>query len=333
VKLAAAAGLVVVAGCASAVPAARPVSAGSGTVLETAEIASSDAAAAVAMLATAAPRPQASDAPEVHVTAPREGASPRHEDRLIGDYGQPEWTTERRFATTRAYVLPEGQIEFEQWLKMHAPRGERPDHLWQTEIGIGLPGRWQFDLYENYGDTKDPKRFRLKHQTVQLEARYALADWGCLPLNPTLYLEYKINHRAADVLEGKVLLADDLGGGWHWAGNLFAEQQLGDEREVELGAATGISYALLDSRFSVGAEAKYERVTARHGRDDPENELLVGPSFQWRPTDNTHLDLVTLAGLTKSDRRDPRYEVYVVFGIDFGPEREGARAPTSSRSR
>lgn len=276
----------------------------------------------------------ADDGQEVRVTAQRPASSsaPR-EDRPVGEYGQPEWTTARRFATVRSYVLADGQIEFEQWLKMHAPRGGRPDHLWQSEISFGLGGRWQLDLYENYSDYHDPKRIQAKHDGVQVETRHALGDWGEIPWNPTLYLEYVANHRAPDKVEGKLLLADDLCAGVHAGLNLFAEQQLSDTRATELGFSAGVSHALIDGKFDVGAEMKYEHVTQAGARrwDQAVNEFLVGPSFQWRPTENTHLDFVPLCGLTKSDRRDPRYEVYLVFGWDFGPEH--AAAPISARSK
>jgi hypothetical protein len=308
---------------------------------------SSDASAAIAAIAAApVPSPYEAwaaaggdgdgdvksegDAPEVKVSARRDGSTLR-EDRLIGENQQPEWTTERRFATTRAYVLAPGQIEVEQWLKMHNPRGESPDHFWQTEIAFGLPYRFQVDFYENYGD--EGHDTPTTHEGNQIEARWALAEWGKIPLNPTLYEELVLNHRAADAIESKLLLAEDLAPGCHWALNVFHEQVMGDERKTELGAASGISWALLDSKFSVGAESKYERATENGSRGNANNELLVGPSFQWRPTENSHVDFVPLMGLTKSDRRDPRYEIYIVIGWDFGPERKEARAPTSSRSK
>lgn len=45
------------------------------------------------------------------------------------------------------------------------------------------------------------------------------------------------------------------------------------------------------------------------------NEAILGPSIQWRPTDNTHLDLVAMAGLTHSA---PNAECWLIFGFDFG---------------
>jgi hypothetical protein len=334
-KVVAVVSLVFAAGCASTAtpdaPGANPAETVVGSVGPAADASAKEAA--VASISSGRTSSMGADETEVHVTAPRTTSSLR-EDQPVGAYRQPEWTTERRFATARAYVLPCGQIELEQWMRTKAPRGESPEHRWQTEIGVGLGNRWQLDVYENYGNSYDKDRVDVKHETVQVEARYALADWGDLPWNPTLYGEYKFNHRKDDAVEGKLLLADDLGDGCHAAVNLFVEQEVGGEKEREIGASAGISWAVLDSQFSVGAEAKFEHVTVKHARKwhEGDNELLVGPSFQWRPTENTHVDFVPLCGVTKSDRRDPRYEVYLVLGWDFGPER-GVSAPTSSRSK
>src|SRR5207248_372231 len=80
---------------------------------------------------------------------------PRSEDNLIGENAQPEWTAYRRFSTTRIYVLPPWQVEFEQWWKSKFPDDEKPEHLFQSEIEIGLPHRLQLDLYENIEHTSD----------------------------------------------------------------------------------------------------------------------------------------------------------------------------------
>src|SRR5262249_60835558 len=35
----------------------------------------------------------------------------------VGTYGQPAWTTQRPFPTTRVYVQPEGTYQLEQWAR------------------------------------------------------------------------------------------------------------------------------------------------------------------------------------------------------------------------
>ena len=272
------------------------------------------------------------EGPEVRVTAPRESGSSLREERRVGSNEQPEWTTQRTFSTVRSYVIAPGQIEVEQWYKLQHPRGSGPVQRWQTEVGVGLEGGWQLDLYENYG--REPGG-PVKHEGVQFEVRKALAKWGEIPLNPTLYLEYVMNHRAADKVEAKVLFAEELAPGLHWAGNLIYEQETGGARETELAFSTGIMHTLIDGKFGAGLEIKAERVTGVgfQSRDAAVNEFLIGPSLQWRPCENMHVDFAPLFGVTRSDRRDPRTEFWIVIGYDFGPGHdEGAGAPTSTRS-
>lgn len=138
------------------------------------------------------------------------------ETERVGAYGQPEWTTRRRFARTRVYVLPEGQLEFEQWWRGTFDRGEAAGHLFQTEIGMGLADRFQIDLYGN----AEHEDGTTKWLGLQPELRWAPADWGVLPLNPTIYLEYKWIHGGNDVAEGKILLGEELSRDLHWGMNL-----------------------------------------------------------------------------------------------------------------
>ena len=107
------------------------------------------------------------------------------EERPVGKYAQPEWTTERRFAATRTYVLPEGMFEMEQWRRGTYTRHGGDEHRFLTEIEAGLPGRWQLDFY---GHFEGGSNISTKFIGEQIEARYALANWGRLPANPTLYL-------------------------------------------------------------------------------------------------------------------------------------------------
>ena len=295
----------------------RPVDAGVTTGTET--------ESAIAQLAssgrgeTAPVRESAAGADEeVHVTAPRTGY---RDQQLYGANHQPEWTTERPFVTTRAYVLAPQQVELEQWYRLRTPRGQSPDDAWQTEIGFGLPGRLQLDAYEIYGHHGHDAP--TKHDAVAVEGRWAFAEWGRIPLNPTAYLEVSEVHRAPDHVEGKILLTENLCD-WRWAGNISYDQEMGGARATEIALTTGFSHPIIDSRLNAGVEAKYSYVAGRgfHSWHDADKRFLIGPSMQWRPTDNMHIDIAPLFGLTHSDRRDPRMELYLIFGFDFGPRRE-----------
>ncbi len=266
--------------------------------------------------------------PPAVVTAQGAMTNELAEEQLVGPNEQPEWTTRRRFATTRVYVLQPGQMEFEQWWKGQWPREGKANHLFQSEVEFGLPYRFQVDVYENLERT-DLGTFQ--HQGVQTEARWALADWGKIPLNPTLYGEWAFNDHAPDKYEVKLLLGEDLAPRWHWGFNVFYEQEVGGARGSEAGFAQAVSYTVLDEKLSVGLEMKLERTSNPNLDGGPAVEFDLGPSIQWRITPRLHLDLVPLFGTTSDS---PLVEAWVVFGFDFGPGgNHRVLAPTSTRGR
>ena len=253
------------------------------------------------------------------------------EEQLIGPYQQPEWTSRRRFGSVRTYVLPPWQVETETWWRPKVSRGHEHDlsSLFQQEIEIGLPGRFMLDFYLNFTDG-DNEKFEYKGE--QYELRYALADWGKMLFNPTVYLELKNNRHGPNVYEIKLLLADDFGPRWHWGVNLAFEQETGGELERVLGLTSAVSYTAIDQVLSLGIETKYEEVNVHGNRSEHVHEFGAGPSIQWRPTKHSHLDLVGLFGITDDA---PAFAGYVIFGIDLGHSGEkegGGYVPISARS-
>src|SRR5205809_92057 len=89
--------------------------------------------------------------------------------------------------TTTAYVLPPGGVYAGIIYEGDAFRRRPPDHLFTEEVEVGLPYRFglAFEV--------EQERFNgdLQNKTFSVEARYALADWNKVPLNPTLFAEYK----------------------------------------------------------------------------------------------------------------------------------------------
>lgn len=249
------------------------------------------------------------------------------EDAPSGAYGQPDWVKSRRFSTTRVHIQRDPwEMAVEQWWRGRFYDGGESKHRFQTEFEIGLPYRMQVDLYENFtyadGDWD--------HENFAAELRWALADWDVIPLNPTLYFEYKFGGDGPDVIEPKLLLGGDFGEGWHWGLNFIYEAELSGEETREWAVATGISKTLIDEKLSVGLEAKYVYETVEGDRDNGEHKLVAGPSVQWRPTRNSHIDLVTLGGLTEDS---PNAEIWFIIGFDFGgSESRGGYKPTNLKS-
>src|SRR5690349_11654603 len=54
------------------------------------------------------------------------GKAELRDDDRIGTYAQPRWTAQRLFGETRIYVIPQGTVEFEYWLKPELHRNHEP---------------------------------------------------------------------------------------------------------------------------------------------------------------------------------------------------------------
>lgn len=222
------------------------------------------------------------------------------EEDPIGDYQQPRWTANRRFPNTRIYVVPKGKATVEYWQRVNAPLGDlvnarKIQSYYELELGLGH--RLQLDIYLTTEQKGWKGDFGLKKE--KLELRYALADWGQLWGNPTLYLEWSRVRGDTDFCEGKILLGDQLAPSWHWGLNLAFETSLGGEWTHEFVLSGGISKTLTDQGLSVGLEGKTGVLDKRGSRfkDFVEQAHLVGPSVAFYPVPAMHVLATVLAGV------------------------------------
>ena len=273
-------------------------------------------------------------------------------------YGAPPGLSRSRFSnTTQAYVLPPWAFFFGELFEGQGFRHGPPNYLFTQEIEMGLPYRFgvaaetQFERFNGGGGA----------QTVSLEARWALADWNKIPLNPTLFAEYKfgvgtIRHeevppppgeggeeeeeeegglpKVPDAYEVRLLLAQDFGEHVEWAMNWFFEKENTGDRGREWGFSQSamIPVFLPNERLKIGLEMEYKNVTTKDTRGDPLNSFVIGPTVAWKPTASTRLDISPLFGCTDDS---PVADVFVAFSWLFGGERgeAEAEAPVSSRFR
>jgi len=254
----------------------------------------------------------------------------------IGPYGQPRWSARGRFSSdTDVYVIPPGlffvDIDYEGFF----PRHGDAVHTFTQEFEVGLPHRFQL-AYENNFEVRGPHT----QETVQtIEARYALADWGKIPLNPTLFAEWHFGvgkdyeHEGdpggktpdiPDAFEVRLLLGQQFGRNLQWAVNLFHEQEVGGEREWETGFSQAFSYAIFDEYLKVGVEMEFIRRTEAETRPSPQYEFDIGPNFTWKPTRRTRLDFAPLFGTTGDS---PIVNVFAVFSFFFGSGEEEMEGP------
>src|SRR5438270_9977788 len=154
-------------------------------------------------------------------------------EEVPSSYGATPGFSRSRFSNvTQAYVLPPGAVFAGLIYQGDALRFNRPDHMLTQEIEIGLPCRFGL-AFEN---SIENHRGRTQERTFSIEGRYALADWNKIPLNPTIFVEYKFgigdilhdegppepmgkgeaeaflmeHHALPDAAEARLLLAQDF---------------------------------------------------------------------------------------------------------------------------
>jgi len=288
---------------------------------------------------------QTAAAEQIVVTAEEAGSA----------YGAPPSFSRSRFSpTTTAYVLPPWSVYTSAIYQGDALRFNRPDHQFTQEIELGLPHRFGLAV-EN---TIEAFRGTTQERTFSIEARYAFADWNKIPLNPTIFAEWKfgighilhdegppepmpkgeaeefLNQRnpLPDAYEVRLLLSQDFYEKVEWAFNALFEQEVTGDRGREYGfAQTAVVPLLPNERLKAGVEMQLTAFTDKGIRGDPSYRFILGPTISWKPTSNTRFDVSPLFGVTADA---PRASVFAVFSMLFGgPGEAEAEAPTSTRNR
>src|SRR5438094_6024974 len=255
-------------------------------------------------------------------------------------YGAPPAFSRSRFTPLlSAYVLPPWAVYPSVIYEGDALKFNRPDHSFTEEIEVGLPARFGI-AFEN-----EIEGFRgtWQEHSASIEARYAFADWDKIPLNPTIFVEYKFgigdilhdegppeplppgeaeeflaeHEPLPDAAEVRLLLAQDFGEHVEWAANGFFEQEVGGDRGREIGFAQSLMFPIIlpRERLKVGAEMQFTSFTdagIREEGETPSYRVVIGPTIAWKPSKNTRLDISPLFGVTHDA---PRASVFVVFSM------------------
>jgi hypothetical protein len=270
-------------------------------------------------------------------------------------YGAPPGISRSRFSPiVNAYVLPPWAVYAGIIYQGDALKFNRPDHMFTQEIEVGLPARFGVAI-EN---SVEGFRGRWQDRSFSIEARYAFADWDKIPLNPTIFAEWKfgvghilhdegppepmpkgeaeefLNERnpLPDAYEVRLLLSEEFFGKLEWALNGFFEQEVTGDRGREYGFAQSavVPVLLPNERLKVGLEMQLTTFTDKGIRDMPSYRFIIGPTIAWKPTANTRVDVSPLFGATDDA---PRASVFVVFSMLFGGKEMEAEAPASTRNR
>jgi hypothetical protein len=218
---------------------------------------------------------------------------------LPSAYGAPTSFSQSRFSPlTNSYVLPPGAVYASLIYQDDVVHFRPPDHHWTQEVEIGLPYRFNVAFENNIqhfdGDTQDA--------SFSVEARYAFADWDKIPLNPTIFAEYKFGlgnilhdegaptpaHKfgpdgfekdedTPDAYEFRLLLSEDFFDRVEWSLNTFFEQELAPgDRGREWGLAQSVVTPIHLFGAGEGAAPDYKAVQGKNG----EPVAGTGPLFE-----------------------------------------------------
>jgi len=289
---------------------------------------------------------QSAAAEQIVITAPE----------IPSAYGAPGGFSQSRFSPiTNAYVLPPGQVYASLIYENDVVHFRSPDHHFTEEVEVGLPYRI------NVAVENDVQRYdgTLQDGTFSFEARYAFADWDKIPLNPTVFAEYKIgigrilhdegaptpaqkfgpggfdtSIEIPDAYELRLLLSEEFFGRVEWALNTFFEQEIGGDRGREWGIAQSVvtPFLLAHEELKGGFEFQFRSFSDKTSRGTPYDNFVIGPTAAWKPSRNTRFDVSPLFGV---NHKSPEVQFFAVFSYLFGPggAEAGGEAPASTRNR
>jgi hypothetical protein len=279
---------------------------------------------------------QSATAPNIVISAPE----------LPSAYGAPPSFSQSRFSPlTNAYVLPPGAVYSSIIYENDVVHFRNPDHTFTQEIEVGLPYRINLAVengVESYdGDVQDA--------TFSFEARYALADWNKIPLNPTLFAEYKVGvgkilHdegaptpavnfgpggfdktiNIPDAYELRLLLSQDFFERVEWALNGFFEQEMAGDRGREWGIAQSIvtPISLFPRAQSAPPSADHKGVAGTPANEKVTENLKAGIEFQFRSFSdsgsrgNPYNSFVIGPTVAWKPTRSTRLDVSPLFGVN-----------------
>src|SRR5580704_14531506 len=245
------------------------------------------------------------------VAAEQEIVVQAEEVQVPSAYGAPPAFSQSRFAPlTNAYVLPSGAIYSAVIYELDNVHYRLHDNHWRLETEMGLPYRTNIaiesDIQHYDGITQD--------STVSFELRHAFADWDVIPLNPTVFAEYKIgigdvlhdegaptpgkkfgpngfdkSNPIPDGYEVRLLLSEEFFHRIDWALNGFFEQEIEGDRGREWGIAQSVvtPIHLFGPPPPPPPPSDHKNVQTKNvqpvaGAGVPEENLKVGVEFQFR---------------------------------------------------
>ncbi|MHC4645542.1 MAG: hypothetical protein ACYTBJ_08565 [Planctomycetota bacterium] len=215
----------------------------------------------------------------------------------------------RGYVWTYEYMtMPKGESEIEYYLTTKVPdvHDFENKNTWehQVEYEYGLMDRWDIAVYQRWQHTNSEGGDKFEYTGTKLRTRYRFGEKGMYPLDTLLYLEYirPDGSDAPEVLEGKVVLAKDIGK-FNSAYNQIIKAGINNNGETEHEYAVGLNYEFRPS-WKVGLESTGNLT---------EDKYYLGPTASWAGQ-KYWVGLGGLAGL--NDRSDD-LRVRLIVGMRF----------------
>src|SRR3977135_4493733 len=153
---------------------------------------------------------------------------------LPNAYGAPPDLSHGRISTlTKSYVLSPFSFELEAGYEGAMFRHGRPAHIFRQRVAMGLPARFTIGMQNQVGHFAGESPDR----SFTLEARYSLANWNKLPLNPAISAEYRfgLSNGLPDSGELALLISHDFPHEIEWAMNIFVDREFGGRESTNGG--------------------------------------------------------------------------------------------------
>lgn len=252
----------------------------------------------------------------------------------------PAHATDRLFTYTyEPETMPEGAMEFEQWMTSRTGRtkavGKDLYHRWdlREEIEYGVTDNYTVAFYlnqksESYVDSLGADYSKFSFEGFSLENKFLVLNPAEHKVGLSLYLEPSFSGTGAE-LEQKIILGQRHGD-WKWAINLTHATEWEDNFKETIGefeVSLGVAHTF-KSRWAIGIEARAKSEIAEY-KDWESTAVFIGPTVSYRtekwwaafsiapqvwgenyggnPDGNTHLDLA----------HNERLQVRLIIGIDL----------------
>ena len=244
----------------------------------------------------------------------------------------PAGADERKFTYSyESKTLPEGVLEFEQWITLKTRREADTFRKWQfrEELEYGLLDSLTTALYLNWEvETATGSETEREFETVSSEWKYKLMDASADPVGLLLYAEIAAGPEEQE-LELKLVLDKQLGD-FRFAYNLVLEFEREEEeeptgeteweKESAVAHTFGISYQA-NPNFAVGAEGYLEQAFEGTFKEEERLVLFAGPNLHvasgswWATLTALRQVDVQSEGLDLDGHE--QYEFRIIVGVNF----------------